>query len=331
MSAVLDRAGPSLARLARRHARGARDFRRADDLHRWLLAAAAVTVFVAAMLVVMEATKGAIPALRTFGWRFFVSTEWDPVTDHYGALPYLYGTLVSSALSMLLAVPLGVGTAVFLAEIAPRGIGNAIAFLVELLASIPSIVYGIWGLFVLAPWLRGGIEPWLITHAGFLPFFRGFPFGIGMLNAGIVLGIMVVPTIVSISREILRSMPTGLREAALALGATRSEAIRVVLDAARPGILGAAILALGRALGETMAVTMVIGNTNRISVSLLAPSATMASVIANEFTEATGKLYLSSLIEIALALFVVTLVVNAGARLLVKLATGGRRDVAGAA
>jgi phosphate transport system permease protein len=206
-----------------------------------------------------------------------------------------------------------------------------VAFVVEMLASIPSIVYGLWGVFVLAPWLRGAIEPWLVAHLGFLPLFRGFPFGLGMLNAGLVLAIMVLPTIVSLTREILLATPRTLREAALALGATRAEAIAVSVEAARPGILGAVILALGRALGETMAVTMVIGNTNRISLSLLAPGATMASVIANEFTEATGKLHLSALIEIALLLFVMTLVVNGLARLLVYWTFGARRDVAAAA
>jgi len=323
--------GPSLARHARRRTRGGRALVRADDLHRAALAAGAVVVLLAAFAIVFATWSGALPAIRAFGWKFFVSTDWDPVADHYGAVPYLYGTLVSSAIAMLLAVPLGVASAVFLVEVAPHRLAGPLAFLIELLASIPSIVYGVWGLYVLAPWLRAGLEPWLIAHLGFLPLFRGFPFGIGMLNAGLVLAIMVVPTIVSISREILRSMPIGLREAALALGATRSEAIGVVLDAARPGILGAAILGLGRALGETMAVTMVIGNTNRISASLLAPASTMSSVIANEFTEASGKLYLASLIEIALALFAVTLLVNAAARLLVYVASGGRRDVAGAA
>src|SRR5258706_166694 len=192
-------------------------------------------------------------------------------------------------------------------------------------------VFGVGGLIVVEPFLRGFVEPWLAHHLGFLPLFQGFPFGIGMLNAGIVLAVMIVPTIVSISREVLLAMPRSLREAALALGATRAEAIGVTVDVARPGILGAVILALGRALGETMAVTMVIGNTNRISASLLAPGATMASVIANEFTEATGKIYLSALFEVALVLFALTLVLNAAARLLVHAATGGRRDVAGAA
>jgi phosphate transport system permease protein len=201
----------------------------------------------------------------------------------------------------------------------------------ELLAAIPSIVYGIWGFFVLAPILRTTVEPWLIQHLGFLPLFRGIPFGIGILNAGIILAIMIVPTIISISREVLLATPRSLREASLALGATKSEAILVALDAAKPGILGSVILALGRALGETMAVTMVIGNTNRIPKSLLDPGASMASVIANEFTEATSPLYISALIQIALVLFAVTIVVNAAARLLVYWATGGRSDTAGAA
>ena len=310
--------------------RGARS-RAIDRAHYGLLRLLALLVFAAVALIGWECLVGAWPAMRAFGFRFLVSTDWDPVADRFGALPYLFGTAVSSVLALLLAVPLGLGTAVYLVELAPRGVGVVVAFVVELLAAIPSIVYGIWGLFVLAPLLRTAVEPWLIGRLGFLPLFQGFPFGIGMLNAALVLTVMIVPTIVSISREVLRSMPRSLREAALGLGATRAEAIAVTLDAARPGILGAVILALGRAIGETMAVTMVIGNTNRISVSLLAPGSTMASVIANEFTEATGKLHMAALIEIALVLLAVTIVVNAGARMLVIWATGGRRDVAGAA
>jgi len=303
----------------------------ADEVYKGLLAAAAALVFVIVALIVYEVARGAELSIRTIGWKFLTQTEWDPVADKYGALPYMYGTLVSSLLALIMAVPLGVGSAVFLAEIASRRVGSIVSFVMELLAAIPSIVYGIWGFFVLAPWLRTFIEPWLIAHFGFLPLFRGFPFGIGMLNAGIILAIMIVPTIVSISREVLLATPGTLREASLALGATQAEAIGVALDAARPGILGAIILALGRALGETMAVTMVIGNTNRISLSLLDPGATMSSIIANEFTEATGDLYLSALIQIALVLFAVTIVVNALARALVYFATGGRRDAAGAA
>jgi len=299
-------------------------------MYRGALAAAAAVIFLIVALIVIEITHGSLQSIRTLGWGFLVQTQWDPVADHYGALPYLYGTLVSSLLALVLAVPLGLGSAVFLAELAKGRTAAIVSFVMELLAAIPSIVYGIWGFFVLAPFLRTTLEPWLIANFGYLPLFRGVPFGIGMLNAGIVLAIMIIPTIVSISREVLLAIPRSLREASLALGATRAEALGVTLDAAKPGILGSIVLALGRALGETMAVTMVIGNTNRISASLLDPSATMASVIANEFTEATGALYLSALIQIALVLFAVTIVVNALARSLVWLTTGGRRDVAGA-
>ncbi len=297
-----------------------------DRVYRAVLGGAATLVFLVVALIVYETARGSALSLRTFGFRFLADTAWDPVAERFGALPYIYGTLVSSALALLLAVPLGVGTAVYLAEIANRRVGAIVSFVIELLAAIPSIVYGIWGFFVLAPWLRSAVEPWLLAHFGFLPLFRGYPFGIGMLNAGIVLAIMIVPTIVSISREVLLSTPRSLREAALALGATPAESIGVALGAALPGILGSVILALGRALGETMAVTMVIGNTNRISASLLDPGATMASIIANEFTEATSPLYLSALIEIALVLFAITIVVNGLARLLVHWATGGRRS-----
>jgi phosphate transport system permease protein len=324
------RRGPAAPGLSLSKARRRADTA-ADSVYQGTLIAVAIAVFLVALLIVVETTRGAGLSIRTFGWRFLGTTTWDPVAEQFGALPYIFGTLVSSALALLLSLPVSLGTAVYLTEIAPRAVAEIVSFIVELLASIPSIVYGIWGVYVLAPWLRTWIEPWLIAHFGFLPLFQGYPFGIGMLNAGIVLAIMIAPTIISISREILLAIPGSMRQAALALGSTRVEAIGVVLDAARPGILGAVILALGRALGETMAVTLVIGNTNRISASLLAPGATMASVIANEFTEATGKLYLSALIEIALVLFAITIVVNAGARLLVYWSTGGRRDVAGAA
>ena len=301
-----------------------------DGLYKGALAAAAAVVFFIVALIVIEITHGSLLSIHTLGWGFLVQTQWDPVADHYGALPYLYGTLVSSILALVLAVPLGIGSAIFLAELAKGRAAATVSFVMELLAAIPSIVYGIWGFFVLAPFLRTLLEPWLIANFGYLPLFRGTPFGIGMLNAGIVLAIMIVPTIVSISREVLLAIPRSLREASLALGATRAEAIGITLDAAKPGILGSIILALGRALGETMAVTMVIGNTNRISASIIDPAATMASVIANEFTEATGALYLSALIQIALVLFAVTIVVNALARGLVWLTTGGRRDISAA-
>ncbi|HEV8128319.1 MAG TPA: phosphate ABC transporter permease subunit PstC [Candidatus Eisenbacteria bacterium] len=302
-----------------------------DHVYQGVLVAAATGIFLIVALIIFEVVRGALPSIRALGWGFLVDVDWDPVQNHFGALPYVYGTLVSSLLALLLAVPIGIGTSVFLAELAGRRLSEITSFVMELLAAIPSIVFGIWGLFVLAPFLRSTVEPWLIRYFGNIPLFHGYPFGIGMLNAGIVLSIMILPTIVSISREVLLATPRSLREASLALGATRAEAIGVTLDAAKPGILGAVILALGRAIGETMAVTMVIGNANRISPSLLDPAATMASIIANEFTEATTELYLSALIQIALVLFAVTLLVNALARGLVLWTTGGRRDVAGAA
>ena len=303
----------------------------ADDAFALALRIASLTVLAALAVLIVETLQGAGPAIQAYGPAFLTGTAWDPVAERFGALPYVVGTLVTSALALVLAVPFGIGAAVFLAEIAPPRPAAVVSFMIELLASIPSIVYGLWGVFALAPFLRVVVEPWLIKHLGFLPLFQGFPFGLGILPAGLVLAIMVVPTVTSVTREILRALPDSMRGAALALGATRAEAIGVTLDAARPGILGAVILALGRALGETMAVTMVIGNTNHLSWSLLAPGSTMASVIANEFTEAVGKLHLAALFEVALVLFVVTLVVNAVARLIVLAATGGRRDVAGAA
>jgi phosphate transport system permease protein len=326
MSATLDAAPRAPVPLAHR-GRGLR----ADDLYRGLLTGAAGVVFFIVFLIAFESATGAALSMKTIGWSFLLGTEWDPVMDHYGALPYVIGTLATSLIALLIAMPLGIGSAVYLAELASRRLGSVVSFVMELLAAIPSIVYGIWGFFVLAPLLRSAVEPWLIQHFGFLPLFRGVPFGIGILNASIILAIMIVPTIVSISREVLLASPRSLREASLALGATQSESIFVALTAAKPGILGAVILALGRALGETMAVTMVIGNTNRIPHSVLDPGATMASVIANEFTEATSPLYISALVQIALVLFAVTIVVNALARLLVYWATGGRQDTAGAA
>ena len=300
----------------------------ADTVYREVLRAAAALVLAVAAVIVVETARGAAPAIHRFGWGFLTGTAWDPVTEHFGALPYVAGTLMSSLLALALALPLCLGAAVYLSEIASPRLGDVMAFLTELLAAVPSIVFGLWGLFVLAPWLRSGIEPWLTAHLGFLPLFRGFPFGIGMLNAVIVLAMMIAPTLISISREVLLATPSSLREAALALGATPAEAIGVALSAARPGILGAVILALGRALGETMAVTMVIGNSNVLSWSLLAPGATMSSVIANEFAEATGRMHASALIEIALVLFTLTLLVNALARLLVSWTTAGRADAA---
>ncbi len=242
---------------------------------------------------------------------------WDPVAENYGALPFIYGTLVSSAIALFLAVPLGVGVAIFLAELAPPKVSDACAFLIELLAAIPSVVYGLIGVFVLVPLMREHVQPFLIKTLGFLPLFKGPAYGVGMLTAGVVLAIMIVPFIATISREIFLAVPTSLKEAAMALGATHWEVVRLaVLPYARSGIAGSVFLALGRALGETMAVTMVIGNRPEVAASLLAPGYTMAAVLANEFTEATSDLYVHTLIEIGLVLFVITILANAIGRLI---------------
>jgi phosphate transport system permease protein len=272
-------------------------------------------------LMAYEMYVGSAPSIAKFGWSFLSGTTWDPVKDDYGALAFIFGTLVSSLLALLIAVPLGVAVAILLSELAPPWIETPMSFLVELLAAIPSIVYGLWGIFVLVPWLRLSVEPYLSRTLGFLPFFKGVPYGFGMLAAGIILAIMILPIIISISRDVFRAIPNSQRESALALGATRWEATRIVFSSARPGIIGAAMLALGRAVGETMAVTMVIGNRPSISASLFDPSHSMASVIANEFSEATSPLYVSSLIEIALLLFIVTIILNALARLIVMSVT----------
>ncbi|HLK33921.1 MAG TPA: phosphate ABC transporter permease subunit PstC [Terriglobales bacterium] len=295
-----------------------------DEIFRYAMIACGVSVAVMLGLILYELIINSRLSLHQFGFRFFGGQIWDPANNIFGALPFIYGTLVSSILALILAVPLGVGVAVFITEMCPRRLRGALSFSTELLAAIPSVIYGLWAIFVLVPILRLYIEPPLIRSLGWTGLFEGPPYGIGMLAAGIVLAIMVVPIISSLTREVLSAVPRNQREAALALGATRWEMIRIgVLRNARAGILGAVILGLGRALGETMAVTMVIGNRPEIAKSLLAPGYTMASVIANEFTEATGNLYLSALVEIGLALFLVTIVVNALARLLVWSVTRG--------
>jgi phosphate transport system permease protein len=290
-----------------------------------LLAALLVAVLVAMIAAMLHASAG---SLAEFGLGFVASSVWDPVRDVFGALPFIYGTIASSLLALCFAVPVSLGVAIFLSELAPSWLRAPVGFLVELLAAVPSVVYGLWGIFVLAPWLRTTVEPFLARFLGFLPFFQGQQRGFGLLAGGIVLAIMITPTISSVSREVLRAVPSALREGALGLGATPWEAVRVaVLPYARSGLVGATILGLGRALGETMAITMVIGNRAEISASLFAPSYTMASVIANEFSEATGRLYLSALAEVGLLLFVVTVLLNIVARLLVwrvgRLPEGG--------
>ena len=299
-----------------------------DAVFRTLIALTAISVFIIVVLIVYELIDKSKLSLHQFGIGFFYGREWDPVNDQYGALPFVYGTIVSSILALVLAVPLSVGVAVYITEMCPMSLRAIISFLVELLAAIPSVIYGLWGIFVLAPLLREHVQPFLAKYFGWTGLFDGPQFGLGMLAAGIILAIMVVPIVASITREVLTAVPQNQREAVLALGATRWEMIRMgVLRNARIGIVGGVILGLGRALGETMAVTMVIGNRPEIARSLFAPGYTMASVIANEFSEATGDLYLAALVEIGLALFIVTLIVNALARLLVWSITGGTARV----
>jgi phosphate transport system permease protein len=283
------------------------------------------------VLIVYELVLRSGPSWHAFGLKFFAGRDWDPVNEQFGALPFVYGTLVSSLLALIIAVPLSIGVAVFTTEMCPKLLRGPLSFFVELLAAIPSVVYGLWAIFVLVPILSGYVEPFLSKTLGWTGLFVGPPYGISMLAAGIILAIMIIPIISSITREVLMVVPQHQREAALALGATRWEMIRVgVLRNARAGIMGGIILGLGRALGETMAVTMVIGNRPEIAKSLFAPGYTMASVLANEFSEATGDLNLAALIEIGLALFLVTIVVNALARLLVWTVTRGQPSRANA-
>jgi len=300
-----------------------RSSRLPDAVFKVLIGLTAASVFFIVAFVVWELVDKSRLVLHQFGIGFFFGHDWDPVNDQYGALPFVYGTLVSSLLALLLAVPLSIGVAVYVTEMCPVRLRAIISFLVELLAAIPSVIYGLWAIFVLAPLLREYVQPFLARTLGWTGFFTGPMYGLGMLAAGIILAIMIVPIIASITREVLSAVPQNQREAVLALGATRWEMIRMgVLRNARIGIVGGVILGLGRALGETMAVTMVIGNRPEIAKSLFAPGYTMASVIANEFSEATGDMYLSALVGIGLALFLVTLVVNALARLLVWSITG---------
>jgi phosphate transport system permease protein len=283
--------------------------------------ASALLVLLLLAGVIATLIEGSWPALKTFKWSFVTGERWNPVTDVYGALTPLYGTIVTSVIALLLAVPVSFGIAVFLTEICPLWLRGPISTGIELLASVPSIVYGIWGLFVLAPVLQHHVQPWLIDHLGSLPgvgmLFQGPPFGIGLLTAGLVLAIMVLPFVTSVMREVFRMAPVSLKEAAYGLGATQWNVVwDVVLPWSRAGVIGGIMLGLGRALGETMAVTFVIGNAHRISASLLAPSTTISAAIANEFAEADGGLYTSALFALGLLLFVLTFVVIAGARLL---------------
>ena len=295
-----------------------------DRAFKWVAMGAAFVIVALIVLVGWELYTGARLSIVKFGPGFLVHSKWDPVADVYGALPFIFGTFVSSAIALLIAVPLGVAAALFLTELAPFSIRQPIVTVIEMLAAVPSVIFGLWGVFVLVPWLRDNLFAWLKHTLGFLPLFQGPIYGVSMLAGGIIIAVMILPIVTSVSREILRSVPNLQREAAYGLGATRWEVIRIaVLSYARRGLFGAAILGLGRALGETMAVTMVIGNRPVISASLFAPGYTLASVIANEFTEATGDLYPSSLFELAVVLLLVTILINAFAQMMMKTVLGG--------
>jgi phosphate transport system permease protein len=296
----------------------------ADSSFAALMLACACSIFLIVLFIFWILITNSHLSLSAFGLKFFTREAWDPVSGDFGALPFIYGTLMTSFLALLMAVPLALGVAIFLTELCPRPLRAPISFLTELLAAIPSVVYGLWAVFVLVPLMRDVLGPFLAKTLGWTGLFEGANFGVGLLTASIILAIMILPIISSLTRDIMMAVPNSQREAVLALGATRWEMIRIgVLRNSRIGIVGAIMLGLGRALGETMAVTMVIGNHPDISKSLFAPGYTLASVIANEFSEATGDLYYSALIEIGLALFLVTIVVNAIARLMVWAVTRG--------
>jgi len=291
----------------------------ADIVFRALTRAAAIGVLIILGGVIISLIDGSVPALRAFGFNFLIEERWNPVTEKFGALAPIYGTLVTSFIAMLIAVPVGLLIAVFLTELCPMWLRRPIGIAIELLAGIPSIIYGIWGLFVFAPFLQDTLQPFLITTFGNIPvlstLFAGPPYGIGMLTAGLILAIMVLPFVTSISRDVFDAVPPVLKEAAYGIGCTTWEVVRyVVLPYTRVGVIGGVMLGLGRALGETMAVTFVIGNAHKVSASLLAPGTTISATIANEFTEAVGDLYTSSLIALGLILFVITFIVLAIAR-----------------
>ena len=305
---------------------GSRSFlsrlRNGDEIARLVTFLFAASVVLITVLLVYELWIGAAVSRHKFGLVFFFTRVWDPIAEQFGALPFIYGTLVTAAVSLLLAVPLGIGAAIFLAELAPQKLSDPLQFFIDLLAAVPSVIYGLLGVFIVIPMMREWVQPALKNTLGFLPLFQGPVYGMGFLTAGIVLAIMVIPYIISVSREVLLSVPRDQREAALALGSTRWESTwKVVVPFAKTGIMGSIFLALARALGETMAVTMVIGNTPTISGSLFSPGYSIAAVIANEFTEATGDMHLSALIELGLVLFLLTFILNGLARLLMLLTT----------
>lgn len=292
--------------------------RKGDEVTYLITLAAAFSILLVTGLLVLQLWKTSTLSRHAFGWSFFTTSTWDPISGDFGALPFIYGTVLTSAIGLLIAVPMGLGAAIFLAELAPRKLSDALTFLIELLAAVPSVIYGLIGIFVLIPILSHAVVPSLKKVLGFLPIFSGPFYGVSYFSAGVILSLMIVPFIVSISREVLIAVPQTQREAMLALGATKWDVTwRAVLPYARRGIMGSVFLALARALGETMAVTMVIGNVPQIKASLFAPGYTIAAVIANEFTEATGDLYVSALIELGLVLFLVTMIINALARVMI--------------
>jgi phosphate transport system permease protein len=301
---------------------GSRSFlsrlREGDEIARLITFLFAASVVLLTVLLVYELWIGSSLPRHKFGFNFFRTSVWDPIFDQFGALPFIYGTLVTAAISLLIAVPLGIGAAIFLAELAPARVSDTLEFFIDLLAAVPSVIYGLLGVFVVVPLMRSYIQPALKNTLGFLPLFQGPAYGIGFLTAGIVLAIMIVPYIISVSREVLLSVPRDQREAALSLGATRWESTwKVVVPFARSGIFGSIFLALARALGETMAVTMVIGNTPLVSASLFSPGYSIAAVIANELAEASSNLHYESLIELGLVLFLLTFILNGLARILI--------------
>ncbi len=288
-----------------------------DTVFRSILVVFAATILLIVVAMISMLVWNSMPTIKAFGIGFLFGSEWKPATSIFGALPFIYGTIVSSLIALIIAVPLSLGIAIYLVEQAPKYLATPIAFMVELLAAIPSVVYGLWGIFVLAPFIRNYLGVFLQDYFGWLPLFGGRLTGIGMLTGGIIMALMITPIVTAVVRDVLEVIPNTQRDAALALGATKWEATRIVLGNAAPGIAGAVVLGLGRALGETMAVTMVIGNSAQISASLFEPAYTIASVLAANFAEATDELYLSALIEMGLVLFLVTFVVNGLAKVLV--------------
>lgn len=298
-------------------------FGRSDTRFRLMTLGSALVVVAIFAGLMVSLISGSWLALHTFGWGFLINSVWNPVTEKFGAFAAIYGTLVSSALAMLLAVPLGIGIAIFLTELCPRALKRPVGIAIELLAGVPSIIYGIWGLFVFAPYFQQNVEPWIIEAFGNIPYlqnlFEGPPYGIGTFTASLILAVMILPFISAVTRDVFETVPPMQKEAAYGVGCTTWEVMwRIVLPFSRAGVVGGAMLALGRALGETMAVTFVIGNAHHINASLLAPGTTISATIANEFTEALGDTYVSSLVALGLILFAITFIVLAAAQIMLK-------------